>query len=196
MLAELAASGDVIAVSLPVDYWDYLGWKDTFAQKAFTERQRTYSLARGDREVYTPQAVINGQIHANGASRSAIAQAVTATASNPSVTVSATKSASGYDISVGALSGGSASGAVVLALPILAHREVAIGRGENARRKVTYTNIAREIIPLGSAEPAGSTHAVKAAALDGADSLIVIVQARAGNANAGLILGATQVVLK
>ncbi len=196
VLAELAAKGDVIAVSLPVDYWDYLGWKDTFAQKAFTERQRTYGIARGDREVYTPQAVINGQIHTNGASRSAIAQAVAATAASPAVAVSATKSATGYDISVGALPGSSAKGAVVLALPILAHREVAIGRGENARRKVTYTNIAREIIPLGEASSAGSTLKLPAATLDGADSLIVIVQARAANANAGAILGAIQIAVK
>src|SRR4051795_347758 len=57
-LAELARRPEIIALSLPVDYWDYLGWKDTFANPAFSARQRAYASARGDGQVYTPQAVI------------------------------------------------------------------------------------------------------------------------------------------
>src|ERR687884_289212 len=60
MLGELARRPDVIALSLPVDYWDYLGWKDTLAQPAFSARQRAYAGARGDRQVYTPQVIVNG----------------------------------------------------------------------------------------------------------------------------------------
>src|SRR4051794_22916754 len=50
-LRELAARPDIIALSLPVDYWDYLGWKDTLAQAAFTARQRAYATARNDKQV-------------------------------------------------------------------------------------------------------------------------------------------------
>ena len=48
LLGKLAGRDDVIALSMPVDYWDYLGWKDTLANPKFSERQRAYAHARGD----------------------------------------------------------------------------------------------------------------------------------------------------
>ena len=62
VIGELAKDPSVIAISMPIDYWDYLGWKDTLADARFSERQRAYSRARGDREVYTPQVVVNGSV--------------------------------------------------------------------------------------------------------------------------------------
>lgn len=59
-LAELAEAGDVVALGFHVDYWDYLGWKDTLATPENTDRQRDYSRLFGNRSVYTPQIVING----------------------------------------------------------------------------------------------------------------------------------------
>ena len=63
---------DVIALTMPVDYWDYLGWKDTLASPHYSARQRSYARSRGDRNVYTPQIVINGTTHAIGSDRQAI----------------------------------------------------------------------------------------------------------------------------
>src|ERR1700684_4346361 len=60
LLAELAKNPSFVAVSLPVDYWDYIGWKDTLASPAFTQRQKDYSAARGDGQVYTQQIVVDG----------------------------------------------------------------------------------------------------------------------------------------
>ena len=70
LLQKYAADPGVIALSMPVDYWDYLGWKDTFATPRNTDRQRAYAKARGDGAIYTPQAVVNGTMHANGAQKS------------------------------------------------------------------------------------------------------------------------------
>src|SRR3954451_3040221 len=61
VLGELARDPSVIALSLPVDYWDYLGWKDTLADSRFTARRRAYSSARGDRESYRPQPGLNAR---------------------------------------------------------------------------------------------------------------------------------------
>jgi len=61
IIGELAKDPDVIALSLPIDYWDYLGWKDTLADSRFSARQKAYSHMRGDRDVYTPQVVVNGR---------------------------------------------------------------------------------------------------------------------------------------
>src|SRR5580693_7151049 len=76
LLGQLAMDPSLIAVSLPIDYWDYLGWKDTLADPRNSARQRAYSHARGDREVYTPQVVVNGSLHALGSDPDAIEQAI------------------------------------------------------------------------------------------------------------------------
>src|SRR5262252_9069124 len=72
LLGELSGDPSLMSVSLPIDYWDYLGWKDTLADPRHTARQRAYSKVRGDREVYTPQIVVNGSMHALGSDRGAI----------------------------------------------------------------------------------------------------------------------------
>jgi hypothetical protein len=60
LVADLAGRKDVLALTFPVDYWDYLGWKDTFAKPEFSSRQRAYMKVAGLREVYTPQMVVDG----------------------------------------------------------------------------------------------------------------------------------------
>ena len=72
LIAEYARDPSVIAMSLAVDYWDYLGWKDTLALSGHSNRQRAYAKARGDRQVYTPQVVVDGAVHALGSDKAAI----------------------------------------------------------------------------------------------------------------------------
>ena len=72
LLEHYVKRPDVIALTFAVDYWDYLGWKDTFSIPLSSKRQRQYAYARGDGSVYNPQAVINGLNHANGASKYSI----------------------------------------------------------------------------------------------------------------------------
>src|SRR5262245_20127636 len=76
LIGELAKDTSVIVVSLPIDYWDYLGWKDTLADPKFTARQKAYSKVRGDRQVYTPQVVVNGRMHVLGSDRTSIERAI------------------------------------------------------------------------------------------------------------------------
>lgn len=65
-VAKLAADKGVIALTWSVDYWDYLGWKDTFAKPEFADRQRAYAAKLGVAEVYTPQVVVDGREQAPG----------------------------------------------------------------------------------------------------------------------------------
>src|SRR6266487_3366610 len=92
IIGELAKDPNVIALSLPIDYWDYLGWKDTLADSRFSARQKAYSRMRGDRDVYTPQVVVNGSRHVIGSDRTRIDGAmsvpVTMTLSGKQLTVS------------------------------------------------------------------------------------------------------------
>ena len=77
LLSELKSDPSLITLSLPIDYWDYLGWKDTLASPGHTARQKAYSRMRGDREVYTPQVVVNGVSQALGSNRERDRKAVT-----------------------------------------------------------------------------------------------------------------------
>jgi hypothetical protein len=195
LLAKLARDPDVIALSLPVDYWDRLGWKDTLARHAFTERQVAYASVRGDGEVYTPQAVINGREHVVGSERSAIERSTTATAAGLDVPLRIAREAESISITVGAAPGNANAQGTVLLLPYVAARDVAIGRGENARRTVTYTNVVGDIRVLADWTGAAVTQSVPATALKGYDGVVVLLQ-EGSTDRPGAILGAARVTLR
>src|SRR5690606_3856896 len=83
LMEELAARSDVIALSLHVDYWDYIGWEDSFAQPAYGQRQRSYAQAAGEHMVYTPQMVIGGTHQVIGTDAMALMDAIRAHAALP-----------------------------------------------------------------------------------------------------------------
>ena len=76
LLFDLRARKNVIALAFHVDYWDYLGWKDRFARHDFTTRQRAYARALGSPMVYTPQLVVDGEMHVVGSNRGAVDAAI------------------------------------------------------------------------------------------------------------------------
>ena len=103
----------VVALTLPVTYWDYLGWKDTLALPAFAERQRGYAAAHGERPVFTPQAMVDGLTSANGSDRSAIETGLR-TADAPIAPVSVSEKGDRLVVEVGA-----AVASVLVALVVL-----------------------------------------------------------------------------
>ena len=147
ILGELSKDPSIVALSLPIDYWDYLGWKDTLADTRFTARQKAYSQMRGDRDVYTPQVIVNGSAHVIGSDRAAIEGAMHDTRKNDdvmSVPVSMSVSGKQLNVSVASASAKHPSDhgevwicAISKAVPI------SIGRGENRGREVTYYNVVR-----------------------------------------------------
>src|SRR4051794_839483 len=147
-LAELAKDPGLVVLSWPVDYWDYIGWKDTFASPAFTARQKAYAAVRRDDQVYTPQAVINGVTHAVGNDRDIVQEAIAANGKtlNCALTIADRDGKIGIDVAPKANAGGSAT---LWLLRVLRTANVAIGRGENKGRSVTYTNVVREAIAVG-----------------------------------------------
>jgi hypothetical protein len=193
-LRELAARDDIVALSLPVDYWDYLGWKDTLAQPGFTARQRAYASGRNDKQVYTPQVIVNGLKPIVGSDRAKIEGVIAKSVGNGalSVSVSVIETASGVTVEIGRSAGG-VSGAEVWLLPVARAREVAIGRGENKGRTITYINVVRGMVKLGtwSGQPARFEVPASSARARDADTYVVLVQA-AEEAKPGLILGAAK----
>jgi len=150
-LGELADRGDVVALSYHVDYWDYLGWRDTLGARANTERQRAYGRSFGVGSVYTPQAVVNGRQHMSGAKRDEVAGAMESLASGGNgmnVQVSASYSGESIMIELGEGSGYPRKAHVVIAYFEPASR-VAITRGENSGRTVVYRNAVKSLQTVG-----------------------------------------------
>lgn len=193
LFAKMASEPDIITLSLPVDYWDRLGWKDTFAKHAFTERQHAYSLRRGDGRVYTPQAVVNGVEHAIGSRRPAIDMAITEAGSPLPLAVKAERSGDTIDVSIDGAK--NHEPAKIFLLPILSEREVSIGRGENAKHKVTYTNIARDIRTLGDWDGQPVRKTIPLESLKDYDGAVVLVQV-GEREYPGTILGAARIDLR
>jgi hypothetical protein len=191
LAAELARERGLIVLSLPVDYWDYLGWKDTLGSPADSARQRAYALARGDRQVYTPQVVVNGLVPVVGSDRAAIVAALRETQTRDgvlSLQVDIDERDGQIDVTVPA--GPEAVGEVWLAAVARAPR-VTISRGENANREMVYTNVVRRMTRLGVLR-GGRAHFCVArddAVPADADSYVVLVQ-RGSSSMPGAILGA------
>jgi hypothetical protein len=193
-LVELAGRPDVLALTLPVDYWDYLGWKDTLAQPAFTARQRAYASARNDKQVYTPQIVVNGLKPVVGSDRTKIESLVSKGVNNGGlpVAVSVSEAGSAVTIEIDASRDGPRSGEAWL-LPVAKWREVAIGRGENTGRTIAYANVVRGMVKLGdwSGGAARFDVPLDQARAGDADTYVVLLQ-EAGDAKPGAILGAAK----
>jgi hypothetical protein len=147
LVHDLARQPGIIAITLPVDYWDYLGWKDTLASPLFSKRQRQYAKDRGDGQVYTPQTVVNGTSHHIGSDRGTIARALPAAALPVAITLSERPQAPA-EISLPAAPAAIRGGTVWL-LPIARREQVVIMRGENRGKTISYTNVARDLIKLG-----------------------------------------------
>src|SRR3990170_2323260 len=201
IIGELAKDPSVIALSLPIDYWDYLGWKDTLADARFSARQKAYSQMRGDRKVYTPQVVVNGSVHVIGSDRAGIDRAIGDTKKANgvmSVPVSMTLAGKQITISVAASSKGPEAahgevwiGAVTKEVPI------SIGRGENRGREVTYHNVVRSLVKVGDWNgSAGSwTVPLENISRDGVDAAVVYVQ-DGNREKPGAMLGAAYTALR
>jgi hypothetical protein len=180
LLAQFATDPSLIPISLPIDYWDYLGWKDTLADPRNSARQRAYSRVRGDREVFTPQVVVNGSLHALGSDKDAIEAAIAQSRkSGMTLSLPVTMAAADGRILVTVPGGGEAhSVAEVWICGLIKAATIAIGRGENRGKTITYHNVARHWVKLGTWTGQGETWSVPIHDFDGdgIDEAAVMVQ--------------------
>jgi len=199
LLGELASDPSLVSISLPIDYWDYLGWKDTLADPRHSARQRAYSGVRGDREVYTPQVVVNGSVHALGSSKGSIEKAVAKSRVNPatlSLPIEASFANAGLSFSLPER-GGLSTPAEIWITATSRAVTVTMQRGENRGKTITYHNVARRWVKIGQWQGKANswTIPVRDFAADGVDSAAVFVQSGTVEKPA-TILGATSLVLR
>lgn len=144
-LHKLAKRADVIALSLHVDYWDYIGWKDVFADPRYTRRQHGYAKAGKRRSVYTPQMIIQGRDHVVGNHPMDVNDLISAYQKHAQ-TVALKASRAGGQVTIHASAGGGQGAGPMLVQMVRFEREasVDIRRGENAGRKLSYANVVRD----------------------------------------------------
>ena len=142
MMAELAMRNDVIALSLHVDYWDYLGWADTFANPDFTARQQAYGQVAGSTVIYTPQIVVNGSDHVVGFRPMDVAELIMQhRMSRAMVDIAVTRIGDDFVVDASAMMPPPLPPMVIQVVGYTPVAEVLIERGENAGRVADYHNV-------------------------------------------------------
>ena len=182
----------VITLSFSVDYWNYLGWHDTLSSAENSERQRDYALARGDGAVYTPQVVVDGITHVNGANEAAIEMAMRQTTRRLSdVKVPMSMRAEGKSLVVDIADAPETSDMreATIWLAVAKDQEtVAIDRGENRGKEITYSHPVRDFTPIGmwKGEKMSLRLPLKDLQTIGGDCLVAMLQVE----GSGPVLGA------
>jgi len=174
ILHSLAERSDLIPLAMHVDYWDYIGWVDSFADPAHTLRQQYYAHVAGDSTIYTPQMVIAGQDHVIGAQSREIAAAIQKhQGTSTGVSVDLRRDGDTLQI-IGNTSHALPNGTVVQVVRYNPSETVDVRRGENAGRQLTYTNIVTDWDVVG--EWSGTNGLRMDVSVTGEAPIVVIVQ--------------------
>ncbi|MSO71278.1 MAG: DUF1223 domain-containing protein [Alphaproteobacteria bacterium] len=196
VLADLAKRRDVLALSFHIDYWDYIGWKDPFADPEFTARQRTYAARLKLPYVYTPQVLVNGVWEGRGADRRAIERAATRAARVENGRIDVRASLVGPRRLQISVDGGDRPGeADVLIVRWDSERKTEVARGENQGRSLVNINVVRSLLNVATwqGEPIELTLDLEDLGKGvGEDGFAVIVQ----DAGGGEVLGVARVAKK
>jgi len=185
-LGKLAERPGVLALTFSVDYWDYLGWTDTFAKPEYSERQKAYVARLKLREPYTPQVVIDGREEAQGLKTGEVDRLVRLAASAsrdpPDIRFIGPRR-----VDVGSGPAPRGGGEVWLIRYDPRAVEVAVKAGDNRGETVVQKNVVRQMTRLGAWRGRPQAYRLPAAAEDGLKT-VVVVQAPRG----GRVLGLAQ----
>ncbi len=192
LLGEYAARPDLLVLSYNVDYWDYLGWKDTLASPDNTQRQRDYSASRGDGgDVYTPQAVVDGRVGVVGSRRDALDAALSANANSLTVPIALASDKDMVTVNIGAAPAGTPHATLWLVM-YTRSVTVPVGRGENAGNSLTYTDVVRKLrqVAMWTGAPMSVNLSRSEMEHAKADRCAVLLQTEVGDGRPGPIIGA------
>ncbi len=175
LMHKLVSRGDVIALSMHVDYWDYIGWKDEFGRPENAARQRAYAQKAGRRSIYTPQMIIAGEDSVVGTHPMDVADLIRKHSSETK-DVAMKVARSDGKLMIAATARRAAKYEVKL-VSYLDKRTTAIKRGENAGRTITYVNVVSD---MKTVERWDGRAPLSVAATVGSGPMVVLIQ-RAGH---------------
>ncbi len=179
LLGELVGNPDIIALSFNVDYWDYLGWKDSLAKPAYGERQRDYARSHKERTVYTPQMVIAGRKGVVGSREDQVRSAIDAERETPPHARIALSTANGA-LKIRVMPASAVPMPCNVMVAAYTKRvEQRIQRGENRGRSIVYHNAVRTLSSLGEWAGSGEKE-LSLPLVEGADGYAVFLQSGDG----------------
>jgi hypothetical protein len=155
LLTNIANRPDIIGLAYHVDYWDYIGWADTFGAKANTERQQAYAKAWNSNNIYTPQLVVNGAHDVVGSHQTDIEGAIQESALSIPVALKVDEDGM-LDVSVDGKPGEHQSG--VWLVTFIDKAQVNVERGENAGHTLAYSQVVTGRHILGMWDPTTGAH--------------------------------------
>ncbi|MGC1301345.1 MAG: DUF1223 domain-containing protein [Caulobacteraceae bacterium] len=179
VLAQIADRKGVLALTFPVDYWDYLGWRDTFAKPEFTDRQRAYVGRLKVREIYTPEVVVDGRQEAPGLDQDRIDTLIKGAQDDPQDPPAVRLSRNGARIQVSPAAD-HRSADVWLVRYDPQQQDVRVKSGDNKGKLVSQRNVVRELTKLGRISTRAHSFALPKAAQDGLKTVILVQGVRGG----------------
>ena len=184
LIGEVADRPGILALTYAVDYWDYLGWRDTFAKEDYSTRQRAYMKRMSGREVYTPQIVVNGTAETAAIHADKVDQLIRKAQRAKGLPSPQIRQRSDTRISVGSGRYPKNGAEVWLVRFDPSDQSVEIKRGENRGKTMIYHNVVRELVRLGSwtGQPRSYTLPAQDAdsADDGLEGVILVQSAKGG----------------
>ncbi len=194
-LKSLIDEGEVVALAYHVDYWNYLGWADTLASKENTARQYAYARMLGRSGVYTPQAILNGRSHLNGADLPGIrGKLAVLEMSGKGMTVPVTAARRGDEIDIRVGEGKGKANVVVVYFT--RQQQVNVETGENSGKTISYLHSVNDVQTIGMWDGRPASFVLPAMVLDEArnDGCAVLLQRMKDGETPGPIIGATTLI--
>jgi hypothetical protein len=192
---ELVQKGDVIALAYHVDYWDYLGWKDTLARPENTERQYAYMRSFGERSIYTPQLIVNGREDFKGGDRKSVERGLSdfdREGEGMVVNLGISETRDSIKIKVGSTDQPAAE-AHLLLVYFEPPKAIDIDRGENVGRKAIYVNAVTGVRAAGVWHGKATEFELPKSEFDSKGGCAALLQTATEDGKLGPILGATLV---
>jgi hypothetical protein len=196
VLAEIAARGDTLALAWHVDYWDYIGWKDSFARPENAKRQRAYAASLGSKDVYTPQAIINGHADVVGSKGADVVGMLEKLADGAGgLTVKMNADVKDGVLSVSIPANDHSADTTLWMIYFKDKAQVSVERGELAGHTLDYTNIVSDVEMIGMVgdKPLEASFAMKDIAGRGYNSCALILQKVTSKGTPGPIVGAAMI---
>jgi hypothetical protein len=177
--AKLADQPGVLVLTFPVDYWDYLGWTDTFAKPEFADRQKAYVAKLALHEPYTPQVIVDGRAQAPGLKPDKVDRlvkdAAKAIQDPPQIRFGASRR-----VYVGSGHAPSGGADVWMVRFDPREQEVTVKSGDNRGQTVVQRNVVREVKRLGGWKGRAAAFRLPEIADDGLDTVVLVQGSRGG----------------